>query len=78
MRKNLPWIIGIVGAIAFFAYFEAAAFDHPDRYNTLSHFLATMGATWPLSIFLLGMFAGGLAVHLFWPWKENPLGKGGG
>jgi len=78
MKKNLPWIVGIIVAILFFAYFESAAFAHPDRYNTLSHFIATIGARWPLSIFLMGAFSGGLSVHFFWPWRENPLGKGGG
>lgn len=75
---NLPWILGTLGAIAFFAYFEWRAFQHPDRQNTLSHYLAAMGKNWPLSIFIMGMFAGILAAHLFWPWCANPLGQGGG
>lgn len=78
MKRNLPWIVGILGAIVFFAVFEGLAFAHPDRFNTLSNFIATLGARWPLSIFLMGFFAGGLAVHFFWPWQANPLGKGGG
>lgn len=78
MSKNLPWIVGIFIAILFFGYFEYAAFDHPDRYNTLSHFIAGIGAQWPLSIYLMGFFTGGLATHFFWPWRANPLGKGGG
>ncbi len=78
MKKNLPWIAGIFVAILFFAWFESAAFAHPERYNTLSHFIATLGAQWPLSIYLMGFFNGGLAVHFFWPWAQNPLGKGGG
>jgi hypothetical protein len=63
---DLPWILGTIGAILFFAYFEAAAFRHPERYNTLSHWLYTLGSKWPLSIWLMGMLAGGLATHLFW------------
>ena len=77
MKKNLPWIIGIFGAIAYFAYFEIEAFRHPESYNTLSHFIASMGAAWPYAIFLFGFLAGGLSVHIFWSWKGNPI-KGGG
>jgi hypothetical protein len=75
---DTPWIIGTLVAIVFFAYFEAKAFRHPERYNTLSHYIATMGAKWPLSIWLMGVFAGILAAHFFWPWCANPLGHGGG
>lgn len=73
MKPNLPWIVGIFAAIVFFAVFEGLAFSHPDRYNTLSHFIATIGSRWPLSIFLMGQLTGGLAVHFFWPWTENPM-----
>jgi hypothetical protein len=65
---NLPWIVGIVGAVLWFAYFETRAFRHPDRQNTLSRFIFNLGQSWPLSIFLMGMLAGGLAVHFFWHW----------
>lgn len=65
---NTPWIIGTLLAIAFFAYFEWRALAHPDRGNTLSHFIYTIGSQWPLSIWIMGMFAGGLAVHFFWHW----------
>lgn len=75
---NLPWILGTLGAIAFFAYFEWRAFQHPERQNTLSRYIAMTGKNWPLSIFLMGMFAGILAAHFFWPWCANPLGQGGG
>lgn len=78
MSKNLPWILGTLGAIAFFAVFEGIAFAHPERVNTLSHFIATIGASWPISIFFMGMFCGVLAAHFFWPWKDNPEGAGGG
>jgi len=73
---NTPWIIGILAAIGFFAYFETKAFKHPDRVNTLSHFIYTIGSTWPLSIFLMGMLCGGLAVHFFWHWC--PIGSTSG
>lgn len=75
---NTPWIVGIALAIAFFAYFEWRAFRFPERQNTLSRFISSMGASWPLSIFLMGMLCGILAAHLFWPWAANPLGNGGG
>ncbi len=68
MRMNTPWIIGIVATILYFACFEARAFRHPDRQNTLSRFIFNLGQSWPLSIFLMGMLAGGLAVHFFWHW----------
>lgn len=66
--KDLPWILGTIGSITFFAFFEARAFRHPDRQNTLSHWIYTIGSKWPLSIWLMGMLAGGLAVHFFWHW----------
>jgi hypothetical protein len=75
---NTPWILGTIGAITFFAYFEWRAFAHPMRQNTLSRFIATVGANWPLSIFLMGMAVGILSSHFFWPWPQNPLAGGGG
>lgn len=76
---NTPWVLGTIGALAFFAYFEWRAFAHPDRQNTLSRFFWTIGQKWPLSIWLMGMFAGALATHLFWNWDPNcmPPGVGG-
>lgn len=65
---NLPWILGTLGAIAFFAYFEWRAFKYPTRQNTMSRWIYNMGSNWPLSIFLMGMLCGGLAVHFFWHW----------
>jgi hypothetical protein len=64
--ENAPWIAGALGALAYFIYFEARAFRHPDRQNTLSRAIYNLGAKWPLSIFLMGMFAGGLSVHFWW------------
>lgn len=65
---NNPWIIGSIVAILFFAFFEWRAFKYADRQNTLSRWIYDMGRTWPLSIWLMGMLAGGLAVHFFWHW----------
>jgi hypothetical protein len=66
MGADLPWIVGTLGAIVYFIIFEGYALKHPDRMNTLSHYIYTIGARWPLSIWLMGCFAGGLAVHFFW------------
>jgi hypothetical protein len=63
---NTPWIVGTILAILFFVYFERRAFNHPQRQSTLSRFIYTIGSRWPLSIFIMGQFSGGLAVHFFW------------
>ena len=74
---NTPWIIGTLIAIAFFAYFEWRAFKYPLRQNTLSRFLWTIGQNWPLSIWIMGVFAGVLACHLFWNWDPRCLSSMG-
>lgn len=74
---NTPWIIGTVVAITFFAFFEWYAFKYPQRQNTLSRWIYNLGQTWPLSIWLMGMLAGGLAVHFFWHWDPNCITSGG-
>jgi hypothetical protein len=66
--KDLPWIIGTLVAIAFFAFFEWRAFKFPYKQDTLSRFIYDIGSNWPLSIWLMGVFCGGLATHLFWHW----------
>lgn len=73
---NWPWLVLAVFALLWFTYFEYAAFKHPERNNTLSHFVYTIGQAFPLSIFLYGMLVGGLAVHFFWHWCPaiNPTG----
>lgn len=78
MKKTWPWLVGLVGVVAWFGYFETEAFVHPEQYDTLSNVVSTIGAKWPLAIFLCGYLAGALSVHFFWPWAANPLGKGGG
>lgn len=75
--KNLPWIVGTLVAILFFAIFEGLAFAHPDRINTLSRAIATLGSRWPFSIYLMGFFSGTMAAHLFWAWPGNPESGGG-
>jgi len=73
---NTPWIVGIplwlILGWAAFAFFEARAFRHPERQNTLSAFLFSVGQRFPLSIFLvgllIGLFWGALATHILWHW----------
>lgn len=60
------WIIGVVAAILFFAVGEWWAFRHPERQNTLSRAIYDLGAKWPMSIWIMGVFTGALAVHFFW------------
>jgi hypothetical protein len=65
---NMPWIVGALLAVVFFAYFEWRAFRYPERQNTLSRAIYDLGSKWPLSIFIMGLFAGSLATHFFWHW----------
>ena len=65
-QGDLVWWIGSGAALVFFVIFEWRGFLN--RNNTLSHWIYTLGASWPLSIFLMGQFCGGLAVHFFWHW----------
>lgn len=65
---NMPWIILTLLAIAAFTVFEAYAFRHPERQNTLSRCIYDLGSKWPLSIWIMGVFAGLLASHFFWHW----------
>ena len=63
---DLPWLFGIALALVFFTYFEARGLRHQTRQHTLSMVLYTIGAKWPVSIWLMGFFAGMMATHLFW------------
>lgn len=65
---NWPWVAWWLLIFASFAALEGAAFAHPTRMNTLSRTMALLGAKFPLSIGLIGMFLGGLLVHFFWHW----------
>jgi len=78
-RVNTYWIACTAIAITLFAIGESYAFKHPDRQNTLSRAIYLLGKKWPLAIFLMGAFAGGLAVHFFWNWDPScaPPGVGG-
>ena len=63
---NYIWLAELAAAVIVFALTEGYAFKHPERINTLSHWVAYIGAKFPLSIWFCGIFAGGLAVHFFW------------
>lgn len=78
MKRYRPWLVGLVLAVAYFAVFETLAFTSPDTHASLSNAVATIGHNWPLSIWFCGYFAGMLSAHFFWPWRDNPMGKGGG
>ena len=71
------WWVNAIISIVIFAIGEGYAFKHPERQNTLSHVVATIGARWPLSIWLMGVGTGILASHFFWAWPSNPLAGGG-
>lgn len=69
-----PWWYGSLAAVVFFAYFEWKGWLTS---STLSRWIYTIGKDWPLSIFLMGQFAGGLAVHFFWHWcPDGGIGTG--
>lgn len=73
---DFVWLAGLFAAIIFFAIVEGYAFKHPDRVNSLSHCIAYIGSRWPLSIWLCGVFAGGLATHFFWFFPNAVHGLG--
>lgn len=74
---NTYWIVWSLICIIAFAVGEGFAFKHPDRLNTLSRTVSTIGAKWPMSIWLMGVGTGILASHFFWAWPTNPLAGGG-
>lgn len=65
---NDYWIAGLFSAMFFFAIVEGMAFKHPERINSLSRAIYDLGSNFPLSIWVCGVFTGGLAVHFFWHW----------
>ena len=76
---DTPWIIWLLVIVISFTALEAYAFKHPERENTLSRFVWSVGQKWPLSLVLWGMLIGGLSVHFFWNWCPvlMPPGSGG-
>jgi hypothetical protein len=61
------WVMSVLAIIAFIGG-ESYAAKHRAKQNTLSKWIYDLGQKFPLSIFLMGMFVGGLATHLFWHW----------
>lgn len=76
---DLPWIVGIFLAIAYFAYFEWRAFEYPKAEDTLSRFIYNITTQFPLTLFWMGMFVGTLSSHFWWHWNPaiTPNGVGG-
>jgi len=68
VTKDLPWLIGIFGAVVFFAIFEARAIWHPDRQNTLSRFIYNIFHGRTITVYFAGLFTALLIVHLFAYW----------
>lgn len=70
MNDAIVWILLGLAWLAAFIFFEVRALRDPKnpKRMTLSRFVFTVGAKFPLSIFLMGMVVGGLAVHFFWHW----------
>jgi hypothetical protein len=59
------WGVFFLLSVGGFALVEGLALRHPDRQFTLSRCIAYLGENFPLSIWVSGIFSGGLAVH-FW------------
>lgn len=70
------WFVWWPLAIGSFGLIEHYALAHPDRQWTLSRTIAFLGARFPLTIGIFGMFFGGLMVHFFWHFGCD-LGTGG-
>ena len=77
LALDWPWLVFILIGIVLFVLLEGRAFRHPERQHTLSRFVSTLGAKFPLSIAIFGMIIGGLLVHFFWGWSSNPIITGG-
>lgn len=63
----LSWLLFAVVAFTGFGLLEGFALRHPERLHTFSWVMATMGAKFPLSIALLGLFFGVLLGHFYFP-----------
>ena len=60
----LAWTTWIIVIALSFAALETYALVRNKL--TLSRYTYNLTASWPLAIFLLGLLAGGLAVHFWW------------
>lgn len=79
MSDFVTWTLFIALGLAAFAFFEYRALAHADdpKRVTLSRYVYTIGAKFPLSIFLAGMVIGSLATHLWWHWCPAGAVTGG-
>ena len=80
MSDYITWtVVGLVWVVLF-VVFETRAFLEPNNPNrvTLSRFMATIGAQFPLSIFMIGLVVGGLGVHFWWHWCPAGVAAQGG
>ncbi len=78
MTDWLNWTI--LGALwlAGFLFLEVRALRSNDpKRVTLSRYMATIGAKFPLSIFFMGLVIGGLSVHFWWHWGCEIVTQGG-
>lgn len=75
----VTWTFLNAAWLAAFAFFEVRALAHPENKDraTLSFYVYTIGSKFPLSIFLLGLVVGALAVHFFWHWCPAGSVSGG-
>jgi hypothetical protein len=62
---DMPWWIAALVALVVFVIFETRGKLYPGSQDTLSIGIRRLGQRYPLSIFLMGCFVGGLAIHLW-------------
>lgn len=61
------WLVPLGMAILTFTILEYLAIRY-GWFPTLSAAVYGVGKNFPLAIWFMGVFAGGLAVHFFWHW----------
>jgi hypothetical protein len=76
MSDWLIWTAFLFAVLIVFAVLETRALLRPGGI-TLSRYTATIGAKFPMSIFLAGLIVGGLAVHFWWHWGCDISLQGG-
>ena len=69
------WVIWFVTWMLGFAFLEGIALA--THQLTLSRFVYNMSTAWPPLIWLMGVVAGGLAVHFWWHWAPPGSIQGG-
>lgn len=69
MSDWINWTLLGLFWIAGFLFLEVRALRSYDpKRVTLSRYMATIGAKFPLSIFFVGLTVGILAAHFYWHW----------